>query len=376
MSKEFVTLSEIRQQPEMWEKTLEIVEGMQDRVQDFFQKIEEKHERVHVIFTGAGTSNYVGDVVYPYLKGRSDERYTFESIPTTDIVSNPYDFLENKPTILVSFARSGNSPESVATCNLAEDLIDDLYQVVITCAGEGKLAQMARKDPENTLLIHLDERTNDKGFAMTSSFSSMVLAALLVFDRRSLDEKKTYVEKIAKMGREVNEREEELKELTDLEYDRVTYLGSGSLGKLAREAQLKILELTAGQITTCFDSSMGFRHGPKSYVNEKTLVVDFVSNCDYTRQYDLDIIHEIAADGIAMKVYPVYVADEDLEQKGFRFAEYRDIPDAYLALPYVMIPQFISSHTAMRVKNDVDHPSASGTVNRVVKGVTIHEYNK
>jgi Predicted phosphosugar isomerases len=47
-----------------------------------------------------------------------NSHFVFESIPTTDIVSAPLDNLRSEdPTILVSFARSGNSPESVATVN-------------------------------------------------------------------------------------------------------------------------------------------------------------------------------------------------------------------------------------------------------------------
>lgn len=375
MDKQFVTLDEIKQQPEMWKSTLDIVEKNGEKIEKFFKEIEDKYEEVEVIFTGAGTSDYVGNVIQPHLKGMNSKRYTFESIPTTDIVSNPYIFLENKPTILVSFARSGNSPESVGTVKLAEKCIDDLYQVVITCAEEGKLAVNAKND-ENTLLILLDKRTNDKGFAMTSSFSSMALAALLIFDRAEHEAKRNYVDKMIKLGEEVKTRTDEIQKLVDNEFDRIVYLGSGSLGKLTREAQLKILELTAGAITTCFDSSMGFRHGPKSFVNENTLVIDFVSNNTYTRQYDLDIVNEIKADGIAREVYPVYVSKEDLNLGGFRFEDGLDLPDVYLAIVFVMIAQFISLKTAIKVKNDVDNPSASGTVNRVVKGVTIHEYNK
>ncbi|MGO0807051.1 hypothetical protein ACTPEF_23680, partial [Clostridioides difficile] len=43
-------------------------------------------------------------------KNKNDIRkYIFEAIPTTDIVSNPYDYLKKDiPTLLISFARSGN----------------------------------------------------------------------------------------------------------------------------------------------------------------------------------------------------------------------------------------------------------------------------
>lgn len=363
----YVTIDEIKNQPKMWLDTLNRVKAKKSEIDSFFEKIKE--ENVNVIFTGAGTSNYVGDVIYPHFNKVCDKKYNFLSIPTTDIVSNPEQFLVNKPTILVSFARSGNSPESVAAIKLAEKCIDKLYQIVVTCSETGALAKKAENE-ENTLLMLLNKETNDKGFAMTSSFSSMAVCAIAIFDKNSFDS----IEKMAELGEKAINDEEKFKEVASLEFDRIVYLGSGSLGKLAREAQLKILELTAGKVTTCFDSSLGFRHGPKSYVDEKTLIVDFVSNNKYTRLYDIDIINEISQDSIAKLVYPVYIDKNSIFENGYRFENGEELEDVYLAFIYVIAAQFIAVHTAIRVKNDVDNPSSSGTVNRVVKGVTIHEF--
>lgn len=370
MEKSYVTLKEIAQQGEMWLNTLGRIEEKRKEIDAFLEEIKTKHGNIRVVFTGAGTSNYVGDVVQPYLREKQAHGFEYESIPTTDLVSSPYEYIQNRPTLLVSFARSGNSPESVAAVALYEDLVDDLYQIVITCAEEGQLARHAREGA-NTLLLLLDERTNDRGFAMTSSFTSMTLATLLLFDETTSEQKRAYVEEIVAMGEYVKEESEQFRELVEESFKRVVYLGSGVLGKLAREAQLKILELTGGKIATCFDSSMGFRHGPKSFVDSQTLVVDFVSNNAYTRLYDVDIITELKSDGIAKLVYPV---STDRELDGFVFRRGEVVPDAYLSLPFVMIAQYISTYAAMHLDNDVDNPSASGTVNRVVKGVVIHPY--
>jgi Predicted phosphosugar isomerases len=204
------------------------------------------------------------------------KHFIFESIPTTDIVSAPLDNLRSdEPTILVSFARSGNSPESVATVELAEKLIKNLYQITITCAPDGHLAKKAENESDNLLLLQ-PALSNDKGFAMTGSFSCMTLTAALIFDTSAETDKADWVDTIIDMGNEVIKREDEIQAYADLDFDRITYLGSGSLSGLTREAQLKVLELTAGALTTIFDSSMGFRHGPKSYVNSKTIVFDFL----------------------------------------------------------------------------------------------------
>ena len=85
-------------------------------------------------------------------KSMTKRKWNFNAIATTDIVANPETYLKKDvTTVLVSFARSGNSPESVATVDLAKALVDELYQVTITCAADGKLALQAHGDDRNSL---------------------------------------------------------------------------------------------------------------------------------------------------------------------------------------------------------------------------------
>ncbi|EKN65255.1 tagatose-6-phosphate ketose/aldose isomerase [Neobacillus bataviensis LMG 21833] len=372
-----ITTAEIKQQPELWGEAFALYTGKSQKIESFLQNITEKHNRVRVIFTGAGTSAYVGDTITPYLKEKVDEnQWDLMSVSTTAIVSNPYQFLKaDIPTLLISFARSGNSPESVATVELAEQVVKDLYQITITCSKEGKLAQRAKGDDSNLLLL-MPEKSNDQGFAMTGSYTCMALTALLIFDSLSVEEKSSIVANIRKMGQTVINKEAAIEQMIADGFERIIYLGSGGFEGLAREAQLKILELTAGKIATSFDSSLGFRHGPKSFVNEKTAIFVFVSNQPYTRQYDLDMLQELSQDQIASTICAISVVGEtNFAGDTFSFdGSAARVPDAYLSLPYVMVGQTIALFASIKVGNTPDTPSPSGTVNRVVKGVTIHEY--
>ena len=373
-----ITTREIEQQPELWQQTWSIYQNNKTKITDFLNQINQKWGKVRVIFTGAGTSAYVGNTIMPYLQKNGDrKKYDFEAIDTTKIVSTPEDYLaKDTPTILVSFARSGNSPESVATVELAKKLVTNLYQIAITCAPEGHLAQDLEGDSTGLVLL-MPEKSLDQGFAMTGSFSCMSLMALLVFDTLTDENKEHIVSQLAQMGKNVIEREDEIQSLVDIDFNRITYIGSGSLGGLAEETRLKILELTAGEVAALFDTSMGLRHGPKSFLDKKTIVFDFVSNNTYTRQYDLDILNEIRDDQIVPLVMAVGQEKEgqDFSGKSFMFAEKELLPDAYLALPDVMFGQTIALLTSIKVNNKPDTPSPTGTVNRVVKGVTIHEFN-
>lgn len=374
-----ITTKEIKQQPELWEEAFANYTEKKSAITTFLAKVEEAAagKTVRVIFTGAGTSAYTGDTVTPYLnKHGKRSAFRFESIATTDIVSAPYDFLEAEtPTVLVSFARSGNSPESVKAVELAEQIVKNLHQITITCAPDGHLAKHTEGEDSNLLLLQ-PAGSNDKGFAMTGSFSCMALTALLVFDQTSEDDKASYVKSIVNMGHEVVSREAEIQNLVDEDFDRITYLGSGSLGGLTREAQLKVLELTAGQLATIFDTSMGFRHGPKSFVNSKTLVFDFLSNDPYTRQYDVDVMEEINGDKIAKRIVAIGTSqDNDFSGENFLFATGdKKLPEGYQALPDVMFAQTLALLSSVKVGNLPDTPSPTGTVNRVVKGVILHDY--
>ena len=339
-----ITTAEIAQQPELWRDTLNIYRENKEAIEAFLAEARAMGEgRLSVVFTGAGTSDYVGDTCAPYLRhaGNTD-LYDFKPIATTDIVSAPRDFLRAEdPTLVVSFARSGNSPESLAAVAVAKELVHNVKFLNITCAPEGKLAVESADDPNAlTLLI---PRANDKGFAMTGSYSCMTLLSTLIFDTASDEQKAEWVETIAKMGEEVISREPEIADYLAGDFNRVTYLG--------------------------------YRHGPKSFVDDKTLVFVFVNNDAYTRQYDIDILNEIGGDEIAQHTIAVQQEGATVyEGESFTFKGYEALPEGYLALPFVMFAQAISLLNSVRVGNTPDTPSPTGTVNRVVKGVTIHPF--
>lgn len=373
-----ITTREIYQQPQVWQTAFENYKAQADEIAAFLNNIDEKYDYIKVILTGAGTSAYVGETLLPYFRKIYDERkWNFNAIATTDIVANPLAYLHKEvTTILVSFARSGNSPESVAAVDLAKDIVEELYQITITCAAEGKLAQQAHGDERNLLLLQ-PSPSNDAGFAMTSSFTSMMLTALLVFDKADLVAKAEKVSALMTLSQEVLDSAEAIQEIVSLDYNRVIYLGAGLFFGLAHEAQLKILELTAGQVATMYESPVGFRHGPKSLVNEETVVVVFSSTDTYTKLYDLDLVREVAGDEIARKVILLTDQKENLEnvEQVILSSQYL-VDDVYRVFPYIVYGQLFALLTALKVKNRPDTPSPTGTVNRVVQGVIIHPFDK
>ncbi len=370
------TTSEIIQQPDIWLDTFDVYAQHAEEVRAFLESARPAEGgRVTVVFTGAGSSEYVGNTCSPYLRSVvRGHGFDFKPVASTDLVSSPTQFLSpDDPTVLVSFARSGNSPESLAAIEVVRTVCTSVKFLNITCAPDGRLATEMQGDP-NALTLLLPE-ANDDGFAMTGSYSCMYLLATLLFDPSDDDSKRAWVEAASRLGRDVLRREEQVSSFVEGDFSRVTYLGSGTLGGLAQETQLKILELAAGETATSFGTSMGYRHGPKSFVDGSTLVFLFVSNDPYTRQYDLDMLNEIKADGICKRVVAIEQdAGPLFDGVSFDLSGEEALPDGYLVLPFVIFGQTIALHNSIRVDDTPDTPSPTGQVTRVVHGVTIHPF--
>jgi tagatose-6-phosphate ketose/aldose isomerase len=290
-----------------------------------------------------------------------------EAIATTDIVSAPLQNLRrDTPTLLVSFGRSGSSPESVAAVDLVDAHVDQAYHLVITCNAEGALAQ--RKNVNSKIVI-LPEATHDRGFAMTSSFSAMMLAALSILGGvDALDGRVPAI--AAAVGDAITRAAPVVERLAGRGFKRVAYLGSGVFQGLAREAALKMMELSDGGVVTCFDSALGFRHGPKTIVNADTLVVVFVANDPLTRLYDLDIIEELRSDGRCGEV--VVISAQPSDGAEITIANMAQADDVDLLFPFIVPAQLLGLRVSEMLGLTPDQPNASGTVNRVVQGVRIH----
>lgn len=363
------TAREIGQQPELWREVGDAAAQRRPEIDRFLAPLLARRD-LRIVFTGAGTSAFVADVLAPALTRRLGRR--IDAVATTDIVSNPREcYAEDVPTLLVSFARSGDSPESVAATALADQCLRSVHHLVVTCNPEGRLAR-EHADRADSLMLMMPARANDRGFAMTSSFTCMVLATYLAFapDVAGTD----CIDAIAPAAEWLlAEREGEISALAARGYERVVYLGSGPLSGLARESALKLLELTAGRVDSYFESSLGFRHGPKSLLDERTLAVVYVSNDAYTRRYDEDIVDELRRTLGPDQVLEVTSHAERSSGAGvLRVEGVGAVPDPLLAIVYVIVAQLFGLRASLALGRTPDNPFPDGEVNRVVRGVTVH----
>ncbi|HEV2272092.1 MAG TPA: SIS domain-containing protein [Steroidobacteraceae bacterium] len=367
------TASEIAQQPQLWPQIARQV-GTDAGLRAWLAPLLAS-PALRIVLTGAGTSAYIGKCLAPALckAGRRAE-----AIPTTDIVASPPGTLGSKaPTLMVHFARSGDSPESVAALELAEGRIEQGHHLIVTCNAQGELSRRAR-GVRHAYAIVLPEACNDQGFAMTSSFTGMLLAAALALGAVPADAGR--IDAIAALGTQILTAHVPLGDtLVRAQFDRVAYVGSNELKGLALESALKMLELTDGRVVSIGESPLGFRHGPKTIVNGSTLVVMFLSNDAYTRQYDLDLLRELRSDAVAGRVValaarPAERDDPDTIVLNAGAPRGGSLTDLELCLPYVTFAQTLALFRSISLGLSPDIPNAAGTVNRVVQGVSIHPF--
>src|SRR5215469_923495 len=400
------TAREITQQPQVWPEVERRV-AADARLASFLAP-QLANPELRVVLTGAGTSSFIGQCLAPALTRSGAPRAA--AIASTDIVSCPESSLSPRtPTLMVHFARSGNSPESVAALELGEQRVERCSHLIVTCNAAGDLYRRAGT-MRNAHALLLPEASNDQSFAMTSSFTGMLLAAAGALRMIPMDG--TCSARLSRLATHVLTACLPLvTSLVRAQFERVVYLGSNELKGLAREAALKMLELTDGRVVSLAEAPLGFRHGPKTIVNGSTLVVVFLSNDVHTRRYDLDLLAELRRDSVAGRVIALSSQADDshpdtvvLSDSGATDREHTDgnkasdetvadgfgasaedpgtnqapaaFSDLELCLPYVVFAQTLATLRSLSLGLSPDKPNSAGTVNRVVQGVSIYPYGK
>lgn len=339
----WATWHELQQQPAIWREWGAAVDvaGLRAWIAD--QDFDE------VWFCGAGTSAYIGDIIAAAIKGT-------RSVPTTDIVANPKHVLDGAKPLVVSFGRSGNSTESIGTLDALDAFAPLAPRLNITCNKDSALATRTSDAP--TQVIVLPDVTHDAGFAMTSSFSTMLLTALALFDAAC--------DVASRFGALADQLDALLPRFKGQpKPSRAVYVGAGPLTYAAREAALKVMELSAGEIPALWDSTLGFRHGPKSFVTPDTLITIFTSPAYPTHGYDSDLVRELRQQ-FPQATTQTIGADGDI-----------DLPmpfgAAWAAPLCVAAAQVSGVEWADALGLNVDDPfSGQNTLSRVVSGVKLY----
>jgi tagatose-6-phosphate ketose/aldose isomerase len=373
------TPREIWQQPETWGVTHRLCARAQRELQDAVRRAgigRGSTSSPTVYLVGAGTSDYTGRALAPLLRARWG--CDVWAIPSTTLLTEFEEFHRaGREYFWISFSRSGESPEGVALLERALERRPQIRHLVITCNPQGPMAQLCERHQDRALALVLDDAVNDRGLAMTSSFSNMVLAGQCVAHLDDLAQFGEVVARMSETGRQfLPAAAEAAAEVTTLGCSRACFVGSGVLRAVADECSLKVVELSAGKVTTLAETPLGLRHGPMSSVDGQTVFVAFLSSDARRRGYELDLLREIDRKRLGRVRLAVMIANgDDVSQ----LADYRlplaaapDFPDHYRPVLDVMLGQLIGLFASMRCGLKPDQPSPGGTITRVVQPIKLY----
>lgn len=365
------TGNEIFNQPHVWRKVFGFIQGKRQEIADFLLPVLSNPD-LRIVLSGAGSSAFLGEAAKSIV-AKSTGRTTI-AVPTTDIVTHPdVLFTNGAPVLLVSFARSGNSPESLEAVTLADEYCQDVYHLIITCNKDGRLAGYSNG---KTLSLVLPEETNDKSLAMTGSFTSMLLTILLIADMENLDKMKLILDKMVEQAKYIFEYKSILEGIISDDFERAVFLGSGEMLGIARECSLKLQELTDGQVICKHDSFLAFRHGPRAVVNHKTLMVYLFSSSDHVLKYEKDLAANIAEDPRQIRSISVGGSSDPEIPNSVWISLDTDQEDQFQVVPVTLVGQLLGYYKSLSLGLDPDNPSVTGAISRVVKGVNIYKKGK
>ncbi len=364
------TLREVLQQPATWRGTAALLRDA---------SVRERLARAltprpsHIVLTGSGSSMYIGECLAPTLQEGL-------GIPAQAIAAGPLlthwrGVLPPGEGLLISLARSGDSPES---CGVVDRVLADApawRHLVITCNANGKLATRYNHDPRVTVLV-LDERTNDRSLVMTSSFTNLLVAGSgLLLDSADVLTEQAVAALAAVVEHLFDTQADALAELAAREVEAAVYLGSGGGIGAAHEAALKMVEMTGGKVITMAETYLGLRHGPMSSIRPTTLIVGLLSPDPAVRGYELDLLREldrkqlglaklVVGEGIPADV--LRTGDVAIELAGL--GHHGELP---ALLAGVVAGQLLAFFRCLRLGDRPDAPS-QGVLTRVVQEFTLH----
>jgi tagatose-6-phosphate ketose/aldose isomerase len=373
------TPREIWQQPDTWGTTYRLCADRKSQLSDVLRQAgigRGSTSSPSVYLVGAGTSDYTGRALAPLL--RRQWGCDVWPLPSTTLLTDFEEFHRaGREYLWISFSRSGQSPEGVALLERALDRRPQIRHLVITCNPEGPMAQLCSRHPERAFALVLDESVNDRGLAMTSSFSNMLLAGQCVAHLDDLAHFGEVVSQLSEAGRKfLPIASETAAEVTTLGCTRACFVGSGVLRAVADECTLKVVELSAGKVTTLAETPLGLRHGPMSSVDGQTVFTVFLSTEPRRRGYELDLLREIDRKRLGRVRLAVTAADgtdvSGLADFCLPLGLAPGFDDHHRPVLDVMLGQLLGLFASMRCGLKPDQPSPGGTITRVVQPIQLY----
>ncbi|HEV2400393.1 MAG TPA: tagatose-6-phosphate ketose isomerase [Candidatus Sulfotelmatobacter sp.] len=373
------TPREIWQQPDTWKATYRICADRQSELANALRRSgigRGSTASPTVYLVGAGTSDYTGRALAQLLR----KRWSCDvcALPSTTLLTEFEEFhAPGREYLWISFSRSGQSPEGVAVLEKALTHHPKIHHLVITCNAQGHMAQLCAKYPDRAFALVLDDAVNDRGLAMTSSFTNTLLAGQCAGHADDLRSFGEVVQQLSECGSKFLPAAAEVAaEVTTLGCTRACFVGSSVLRGVADECALKVVELSAGKVTTLAETPLGLRHGPMSSVDVQCLFLAFLSSDPRRRGYELDLLREIDRKRLGRVRLAVTAGDSNdldgLVDSCLSLELPTNFHDYYRPVLDVMMGQLLGLFASMRCGLKPDQPSPNGAITRVVQPIKLY----
>jgi tagatose-6-phosphate ketose/aldose isomerase len=366
------TPAEIVQQPATWQVTYELFKTCRTELRSFLRAAHEGRWTVYLI--GAGTSDYIGHSIANLLR----RQWNCDVCPvaSTDLLTNFGDLvLPDRNYLWIHFSRSGDSPEGAAVLEHAFGSSPRIRHLVISCNEDGRMVKLARGNMQSFAVV-LNDAVNDRGLAMTSSFTNMVIFGQAL---AHLWENDSFGKTLESMTKAAEYLLDEGAALTHSlsenvghgHYTKACFVGAGGLGATARESALKVLELTSGSVQAMYETTLGLRHGPMSSLSMQTLFTAFLSHGEHRRGYDVDLLKEVRRNRVVRTIVGVGGKDAACDYS-LGCPAFAAIDDAYRPAVDVIFGHMLGLFSSMELGLSPDSPSPNGLISRVVEKFTIY----
>lgn len=362
------TPSEIAQQPETWHKTLLLFRQRSADLQQFLRGAYEERRTIFLI--GAGTSDYIGHAIAALLRHKWNTEVVVAA--STDLLAGREDLLlPDRKYLWISFSRSGESIEGITVLEQALGSCPNILHLVVSCNAHSAMVRLAEQS-ENAYAVVLDDVVNDRGLAMTSSFTNMVVFGQAFATLWSGEDFEPTLAPMAQAAEFLLDSGAYLAdELARDMTKSACFVGNGSLAAAARESALKVLELTSGAIQTISESTLALRHGPMSALNQQTVFTSFVSTHPKRCRYDLDLLNEIKYKQTVRSLVAVG-HDAPAADHVLFCDQFGRIPDSHRPAVDVIFGQLFGLFASVECGGMPDSPSPNGIINRVVQRFKIY----
>lgn len=369
------TPAEIAQQPATWQSTFSIFQKHHAELLEFLGSAgfgDGASPKPTVFLLGAGSSDYVGRSLAQLF--RRLWKCEVVAIPSTTVLTHGEErLIPGQRYLWISFSRSGDSPESLSVLEKALLHHPEIHHIVVSCNAEGRMIRCAT-GKKQAFTIVLADAVNDRGLAMTSSFSNMLVLGQCLTYAYNLAQYEPILRQLVEGGQTfLPHAAEAAAALAAEQFSRVCFLGSGALAGVAAESSLKVLELTAGRILTMAESPLGLRHGPMAALDKTTLLVAFLASDEKVARYERDLLQELVNKQIVKSQVAVRGHSEPpldgLAERCLSPSLRIPVPDDCRPPVDVLFGQLLGLFFSLHWNLTPDNPSPNRVISRVVQNV-------